>query len=348
MNSDIPISDVLKKSIAPSEPLDVRLAFAKGEVPLSNLEMLSVYSFLIMDPEEEVRSLALKSLLAIPPASIIKVLGINSFPEVLLDTIATYFKDNASIIQQLLTHPNLSPTRALELIPHLTPIQAKILAGNVRLLKRSAEVLAALIDSGLLSEEESIALSKSLGSKGVEERGAEAERAEVVEESAEKTSLDEIARAAAAKTMEVIDDSPLNDSKNIYQLIQGLSVAEKIKLATLGSAGARKLLAKDTNRSVVSAVIHSPKIREDEVLLIAQDRMMAEEVISYILTRKEWLKNYPIRLALAQNPKTPMPRAIRLLETLQEKDLRNLSKSRNVASVISTSALRILHRRGKN
>ncbi|PLX42936.1 MAG: hypothetical protein C0609_09145 [Deltaproteobacteria bacterium] len=344
MISELPISDVLKKSVAPSEPVDVRLAFARGEVPLSNLEMVSVYSLLIKDPEEKVRSSATKSLLAIPQASIIKVLGINSFPEGLLDVIAEYFSDNNAIIQQLLTHQNLSADSALALIPQLTALQVKILAGNVRLLKRSEEVVKALLASGLLSKEDLSALTdeasngepSSLGSDGLDE------------EAAETPSLQEIAREEAAKTMEVIDDSPLNDGKNIYQLIQGLSVAEKIKLATLGSAGARKLLAKDTNRSVVSAVIHSPKIREDEVLLIAQDRMMADEIISYILTRKEWLKNYPIRLALAQNPKTPMPRAIRLLETLQERDLRTLSKSRNVASVIATSALRILHRRGKN
>ena len=124
-------------------------------------------------------------------------------------------------------------------------------------------------------------------------------------------------------------------------------MADKIKLAMLGSKGARRLLLRDTNRLVQIAVIRSPKIREDEVLPIAQDRTSTDDVIRIILNRKDWLKGYPIRLALAQNPKTPIPRALRLLETLQDRDLRIIAKSRNVPGVVSGGALRILSKRGK-
>ena len=126
-----------------------------------------------------------------------------------------------------------------------------------------------------------------------------------------------------------------------------LHTGEKIKLAYLGSKDARRLLSRDTNRVVQRAVLQSPKIREDEVLPIVQDRTVAEEILRLVIGRKDWIKNYPIRLALCQNPKTPAPRAMRLLETLQDRDLRNISKSRNVPSPISAGAIRILARRGK-
>jgi hypothetical protein len=149
----------------------------------------------------------------------------------------------------------------------------------------------------------------------------------------------------------LLEDSPEPEdeaeAKSLYQLVQSLSIAEKIKLANLGSKGARRLLARDTNRVVQRAVLRSPKIREDEVVPIAQDRTVSEELLRIILGRKDWMKNYPLRLAIAQNPKTAVPQALRLLETLQDRDLRALSKSRNVPSPVSGGALRVLARRGK-
>jgi hypothetical protein len=70
-------------------------------------------------------------------------------------------------------------------------------------------------------------------------------------------------------------------------------------------------------------------------------------VIRIILDRKDWLKNYQLRLALVQNPRTPLPKALRLLETLYDRDLRLVAKSRNVPSAVSSGALRIVSRRGK-
>jgi hypothetical protein len=59
------------------------------------------------------------------------------------------------------------------------------------------------------------------------------------------------------------------------------------------------------------------------------------------------MKNYKVKLALVQNAKTPVPTALKLLGTLMEKDLRNLSKSKNVSTVIARTAMKMLSSRGK-
>jgi hypothetical protein len=146
---------------------------------------------------------------------------------------------------------------------------------------------------------------------------------------------------------ELLKDMADSGSTNLYKIIGTLSIAEKIKLATLGSKGARKLLARDSNRTVVNAVIRSPKLREDEVLAIASDKVTPDEIIYFILTKKEWLKDYGLRLALAQNPKTPPQKAFRLLETLYDKDIKPISKSKNVPQIIAQTANRISQRREK-
>ena len=66
-----------------------------------------------------------------------------------------------------------------------------------------------------------------------------------------------------------------------------------------------------------------------------------------ISANREWTKNYQMKLALTANPKTPAPQAIKFLNYLQDRDLRNLMKSKDVSSNISAHARRILTKKGK-
>lgn len=59
------------------------------------------------------------------------------------------------------------------------------------------------------------------------------------------------------------------------------------------------------------------------------------------------MRNYSIRLSIAQNPKTPLPKTLRLLDSLTDKDLKDMARSKNIPSVVSQGALRILRKKGK-
>ena len=94
-------------------------------------------------------------------------------------------------------------------------------------------------------------------------------------------------------------------SESLYGQIMKMSVSEKIKLATIGNREARNILIKESNRIVLSAVINSPKLTEDDALMYAANRSLSDEVIKLITLKKEFLQNYRIKLALVTNPKTP-------------------------------------------
>ena len=66
-----------------------------------------------------------------------------------------------------------------------------------------------------------------------------------------------------------------------------------------------------------------------------------------IAMNKDVTRNYKVKHALATNPKTPNAIALKFVNYLQDKDLRNLMKSKDVPSVVSTHARRILTRKGK-
>ena len=135
--------------------------------------------------------------------------------------------------------------------------------------------------------------------------------------------------------------------KSKYQLSQQLGVADKIKMALTGDKEWRNILIKDSNKLVSGAVVKNPRITEAEILTIAKSNVQNDEIMRVICANKEWVKNYPIRKALVENHKTPLPVALRFMASLSEKDLAALAKSKNVSSVIATQARRVLMNKSK-
>lgn len=136
-------------------------------------------------------------------------------------------------------------------------------------------------------------------------------------------------------------------SESLYGQIMKMSVSEKIKLATIGNREARNILIKDSNRIILSAVVNSPKMTEDDALMYASNRSLSDEVIKLIVLKKEFLQNYKLKLALVMNPKTPQTISLKLMNYVLEKDLRSLAKNKNVNPLIARQAMRILSRQGK-
>ena len=128
--------------------------------------------------------------------------------------------------------------------------------------------------------------------------------------------------------------------ESLYLKIQQMGVAERIALALKGDKEARGLLIRDANKLVQLAVIGSPRLQDPEVVAISKNRSVNDEVLRRICGRKEWLKNYEIRVNLVQNPRTPLPLALKLVATLNARDLQSLAKSKNVPTAIASMARR--------
>ncbi|MBI3596127.1 MAG: hypothetical protein HY203_03120 [Nitrospirae bacterium] len=142
-------------------------------------------------------------------------------------------------------------------------------------------------------------------------------------------------------------DHPTADKETLYQRIQKMPVAEKVQFALRAGKDARSLLLKDPNRQVSQAVLASPKITEDEILLIAQSRNVSDDILRSVGKNKEWLKNYSILFALIANPKTPVGISVSLLGSVKVKDLGLLVKNRNIPEAVRSGAQRLLYAKQK-
>jgi hypothetical protein len=136
-------------------------------------------------------------------------------------------------------------------------------------------------------------------------------------------------------------------ARNMFALIQQMSIGERLKLALKGGRDARAILIRDSNRLVQRFVMQNPRLTEDEVLAMCRNRNIDSDVLRIVGDNREWTKSYQVRMGLASNAKTPLAIALSFVQGLVEKDIRLLAKSRNVSSAVASKARRILVERDK-
>jgi len=131
------------------------------------------------------------------------------------------------------------------------------------------------------------------------------------------------------------------ERQSIEQKLRDMPVGKKIKLAYMGNLSARKILVRDPNKVVASAVVKSGRLTPNEVASFAGNKNLHDEVVRLIAENKEYVRKYPVQVALVNNPKCPAPLALRLMQNLHKRDLQQLANNKNVPSVIFGTAAKI-------
>jgi hypothetical protein len=275
-----------------------------------------------------------------------------------LDHLAHTFRDHEKRVECIA----LNPATADATVAFLAGLPFKklvdIASNNQERLLRHPAIVDALGDNPLTGRS---VIDRILNFLGMD-RPQEAEVDELVDVDAVS---DDAARAALeavlgedfrelASTLieeraegEEVAEEELQAGGTLFNLVQKMSVFQKIKLGRMGNKEARGLLVRDRNKIVAIAAVTSPKITDNELTSIAQSRAVSDEIIRIISMNREVTRNYKVKLALATNPKCPQATAMKFVNYLQDKDLRMLMKSKDVPTVVSTHARRILTKKGK-
>lgn len=124
-----------------------------------------------------------------------------------------------------------------------------------------------------------------------------------------------------------------------------MSVKDRAKLAMKGDREARAILIRDSSKLVATAVIHNPRITEQEVEAIAAMRTVSDEVLRLIALNRAWVRSYTIIHNLARNPRTPIATAIQILTRLRTKDLQSLTQNRNISEAVRRQGQRLIQTR---
>jgi hypothetical protein len=175
-------------------------------------------------------------------------------------------------------------------------------------------------------------------------------QAQVVEAIPEKEVLNDLDKIDGQETSQGqgLDKIAIQQlAMTVLQRINRMSISQRIRLALTGDKTERLILIKDSNRMVQLAVIESPKMADDEVLIHTRNLSLSGELIGKIANNRDWTKNYSIVLALVQNPKTPISRAIGFIKQLHMRDLKLLIQDRNINPVIRNLAANLMKEKEK-
>ncbi len=368
----------VERAVGAKAPAPMKMMAARGMAPLPPGDMAVALYQLSFSDDDTIKSAACKSAAELPE----RILGAaleQPLDARVLDFYARRVFQKAPLLEKLL----LNKATADESFRHLATLVdesgLEMIAKNEERLLRHPPIIAALymnpkprmstaqralelavrnhvrVDGIPAFDEAARAIQQSGAPTAAEAAKDDAAFARATEVAVDQTAalgliaVDENEAAAQAEAEaqaaeQAAESSELAEEEK-KQKISELSPAAKIRLATLGNAFARAVLIRDTNRQVAMAAIRSPAVTDMEVLRYATNRGLDDEIVRYIANQRQWVRLYGVKVALVNNPKCPLPVAMRFLPHLNVRDLKALSRSKGIPSALSTAAKQMLQQR---
>ncbi|RKH62747.1 hypothetical protein [Corallococcus aberystwythensis] len=341
----------LRKHVDPNAPVPLRMMAAKSLVPLNPSDMLGALYMLTFDPDANVRETAAKTSAALPE----RILGSALRDEGVQPPVLGYFlgllKDKEAYAEMLVLNSETPDDAVASVASSCSPKVAEIISQNQLRLLRNEGIIRGLcanpgapvslvdsvcdfaVRSGLVLADVPAMQAARVRIYGPQAAAAPPDPGPTAEE-----VLQELGTEAQAE-----DAAPMEEGKRmtLAQRIMKMSIAEKIKLGTLGNKEARSALIRDTNKLVCVAVIRSPRITDGEVLACAANRAINDDVLRVIYNNREWTKMQKVKLALVKNPKVPLTVTMKFLNTLRDAELKDLARDKNVPAAVQSFAKKL-------
>lgn len=353
--------------VDPNGPKEFKVLAAKGMMPAPPRVLIALQYCLIADPDPTVSKAGSDGLLAHPAKFLEANLDDRTHPKI-LEFLAFQRAHDDALMEVLLLKRQLNDRSFCHLAEVVGPKLVEIVAGNQeRLLtapaifdhlKKNPAASKAILDrvesflrmNGALQEEAAPAavdpkvaqVIQALSTDSPEELKGELAFKHGFEEEGERLPTDlTVDREASAPT-----DEEAEKKGDLWSTVSKLPVGKKIKLAYFGNAMVRAILVRDTNKVVATSVMKSPRLTENEVISIARNRNVCQDVLREIARNKEMFKLYAVKLALVTNPKCPTTVSMSIVNQLMAHDLKILAANRNVPSVIATAAKQAMNKKG--
>lgn len=123
--------------------------------------------------------------------------------------------------------------------------------------------------------------------------------------------------------------------------IRMLPVPARLKLSRGASRLLRTILMRDSSVQVALSTLINNAISEQEIEQTANSRSVAVELLEAISKKREWISRYNVAKGLVKNPRTPLPIALKLVNRMSVRDLRDLGRDKNVPDAVRSTSLRL-------
>jgi predicted RNA binding protein with dsRBD fold (UPF0201 family) len=360
MASPIPASAVgeaLRKHVDPNGPAPLRMMAARGLVPMPPRDTVTVLSILTHDEDEKVRLSAQKSLSELPERMFQGAIKEALHPLV-LDQLARSFENNEAYLETILLNKE-TPDETFAFVADRVNerLLGIVIENQVRLLRHKQIVQGVLANPNVLKSQidrlMDFAVRTGMSFKGMDAyEEAKARISGAPRDTAEERRIQKVIVESLPEDMlreEPEDELGIDEDdvkkRTILQRLHEMTIAQKVALAMKGNKTIRSQLLKDRNKMVAVAAIKNPGVNEGEIIAVAGNRSVCDDVIRIISQNREWTRNYQVKLALMNNPKTPIGTALRFLPSIRAADLKGMSGNKNIPSALAQAAKKLLTKR---
>lgn len=132
--------------------------------------------------------------------------------------------------------------------------------------------------------------------------------------------------------------SAMHEEEEVVGSLRDLPIPQRIKLAMFGNSSVRAQLIRDPNKVIQRIVLKNPRLSVREIEEYSRNPNLSDLVLRAIGDSREWMRSYPIKVNIVNNPKTPIDIALRWLPHLRVPDLRRLARSRNLPQAVVAGA----------
>lgn len=107
--------------------------------------------------------------------------------------------------------------------------------------------------------------------------------------------------------------------------LQELAVGERVALARRASPSILAQLRNDPSPRVIGALLDNPRLTEGILAPVLASSSTPPAVLDLIAGDRRWGVRYPLKVALAKNPRTPLETVLRILSALRKPDLKTVA-----------------------
>ena len=126
----------------------------------------------------------------------------------------------------------------------------------------------------------------------------------------------------------------------------GMSESEETRREQAIAAGEKEIARylHDPSPRVVRALLENRRLSEEDVLIIVK-RNLPSDILETIFKDKRWAESYPVRLALARNPRSPLSVSLSIARYLRIFDLEEITRSHFIPLVFRHKVEMIINER---
>ncbi|MCP3956225.1 MAG: hypothetical protein GY719_00035 [bacterium] len=316
----------------------LQILAAQGLVPLPPEELLPIQVALAESPDPEIAEKARVALQTLEPR-VAKSFLVQQAGGRELAFFGIHVQQPA-ILETILQRRDVPRELLVQVAPSLSPEMQEVLVLRQDAILEEPSILVALERNPDLSSytkrriweyREHLLPKEKVPPKKPEEILAEAE-AVTEEEMAE--AIEEARERPAEGQSE--ESTGLTDIQ-----IRSLPIPIRIKMARGANRQVRAILIRDPNVQVALNVMTGNNLPDQEVEQIANSRSVVREVLAEIPKRREWIRKYAIAKAVVKNPRANLATSIGLVPRMTMRDLRDLSRDKNVPDGVRTVARRL-------